>query len=256
MTDVEHPADDAKGQSHACIRYRYQVSGKTYEGDRVSLHSAWPSADLRKEHPKGSEITVYYDPRNPSFAVLEPGSMDAAPHTVIMIARLPDAEERAAFQRSLVGAFPNVSALDFSRVQQAIDTVLGSVRRAVAFLGLFCALAGVLVLVGALAISRVQRTREGALLKTLGARRKQVLTVLLAEYLALGTLATATGLGLAVLGAWLLVPRTFQVPFSPQPGVLLAIWGAVVGLTVAVGLLGSRGLLAKPPLAVLREAPE
>jgi putative ABC transport system permease protein len=190
------------------------------------------------------------------FAVLEPGSLAAAPHTLIMIARLPEAEERAAFQRALVGAFPNVSALDFSRVQQAIDTVLGSVRRAVAFLGLFCALAGVLVLVGALAISRVQRTREGALLKTLGARRKQVLTVLLAEYLALGTLATATGLGLAVLGGWLLVPRVFQVPFSPQPGVLLAIWGTVVGLTVAVGLLGSRGLLRRPPLAVLREAPE
>lgn len=190
------------------------------------------------------------------FAVLEPGSMTDAPRTIIMLARLTDAEERAEFQRSLVGGFPNVSALDVSRVQEAIDTVLGSVRKAVAFLGMFSALAGILVLMGALATSRAQRTREGALLKTLGARRNQVLTVLLSEYLALGTLATAAGLGLALLGSGLLVPWAFGVPFTPHPVPLLAIWGTVVGLTVVVGLLGSRRLLARPPLAVLREVPE
>ena len=149
-----------------------------------------------------------------------------------------------------------MSALDFSRVQETIDSVLGSVRQAVGFLGVFSALAGLLVLVGALAASRSQRTREGALLKTLGARRKQVLVVLLTEYLALGTLATAAGLGLALIAAWLLVPRAFGIPFSPHFGVLLAIWATVAGLTVVVGLLGSRGVLNRPPLAALREAPE
>ncbi len=128
------------------------------------------------------------------FAIFEPGSVDEAPQTIIMVARIPDAGARASFQRALVGAFPNVSALDFSRVQSAIDEILSRVRQAVAFLGLFSALAGVVVLIGALASSRVQRMREGALLKTLGARRRQVLVVLFAEYLALGTLATATGL--------------------------------------------------------------
>ena len=44
--------------------------------------------------------------------------------------------------------------------------------------GAFSALAGIIVLIGALATSRMQRLREGALLKTLGARRNQVLTVL------------------------------------------------------------------------------
>jgi hypothetical protein len=34
------------------------------------------------------------------------------------------------------------------------------------------------------------------------------------------------------------------------------IWLVVVALTVVTGLLGSRDLLARPPLAVLREAPE
>ncbi len=190
------------------------------------------------------------------FAVLEPGSVDQAPHTLIMVARLPEAEQRAAFQRGLVERYPNVSALDFSRVQEAVEAVLNQVRQAVGFLGAFSVLAGMVVLIGALAASRAQRMREGALLKTLGARRAQIVTVLLSEYLALGTLATATGLVLAWLGAAVVMPTVFDIDFTTHFRPLLAIWLVVTGLTVVVGLMGSRRLLSRPPFEVLREAAE
>jgi putative ABC transport system permease protein len=190
------------------------------------------------------------------FAVFEPGVLDQAPQSIILVVRIEDPVARAEFQRSLVTRFPNVSALDFSRVQVAIDAILGRVRQAVGFLGIFSALAGVVVLVGALATSRAQRTREGALLKTLGARRRQVLAVLFAEYLALGTLATATGLVLAWAASAILVPRVFHVDFTVRVIPLALIWTAVTALTVVVGLVGSRGVLGRPPLAVLREVPE
>jgi putative ABC transport system permease protein len=213
----------------------------------------------------GSEIatvvtsirTVDWNRLEPNFfAIFEPGTVERAPQTIIMVARIADAEARAVFQRALVGAFPNVSALDFSRVQAAIEEILSRVRQAVAFLGIFSALAGVIVLIGALASSRVQRMREGALLKTLGARRRQVLVVLFSEYLALGTLSTATGLALSCVASAILVPTVFDVDYALHVVPLLAIWAAVAGLTVVVGLVGSRRLLARPPLAVLREAPE
>lgn len=201
--------------------------------------------------------SVEWDRLEPNFfAILEPGVLEEAPQSILMVARIPDATERAEVQRALVGAFPNVSALDFSRVQEAIDSVLSRVRQAVAFLGAFSALAGIIVLIGALATSRAQRLREGALLKTLGARRRQVLTVLFAEYLALGSLATATGLILAVAAAALLVPNLFEIDYSLRVGSLLAIWLVVVTLTVVTGLAGSRDLLRRPPLPILREAPE
>jgi len=190
------------------------------------------------------------------YAILEPGTMDDAPGQIVVVARIPDAEGRAQLQRSLVGTFPNVSALDFSRVQEAIDTVLARVRQAVGFLGVFSALAGVIVLIGALATSRAQRLREGALLKTLGAKRKQVLTVLMAEYVALGTVATASGLLLAIVGSAIVVPWVFEIDYAPRTVPLLLIWVTVVALTVVVGLLSSRDLLRRPPLPVLREAPE
>jgi putative ABC transport system permease protein len=222
-------------------------------GDTVT----WDVAGVPVPSVVTSLRTVDWSRLEPNFfAILEPGFLDSAPQNVIVVARVGDAYQRAELQRDLVGACPNVSALDFSRVQEAIESVLTRVRQAVAFLGAFSALAGVLVLLGALATSRVQRLREGALLKTLGARKRQVLTVLLAEYLALGSIATASGLALAVVASAVVVSQLFEMQYTLRLGSLLAIWITVVSLTVAVGLLGSRDLLRRPPLPILREAPE
>lgn len=188
------------------------------------------------------------------FAILEPGSLDDAPQTTIMLARVPDEAERSAVQRDLVRAFPNVSALDVSRVQAAIESVLDLVRQALAFLGGFAALAGVVVLVGTMATSRHQRTQEGALLRTLGARRGQVRAVFLSEYVALGTIATLSGVLLAGAAAGVMLPSVFDVLYVPSFGMLGLVWAGVTGLTVLVGLAGTRKLLDRPPLPVLREA--
>jgi hypothetical protein len=53
-----------------------------------------------------------------------------------------------------------------------------------------------------------------------------------------------------------MVPWVFEIDYAPRIVPLVAIWIAVVGLTVVVGLLSSRELLRRPPLPVLREAPE
>jgi putative ABC transport system permease protein len=244
---------DPGGLARVSLEEEIARSLRVTLGDTIT----WDVSGIRVPTVVTSLRRVNWEQLEPNFyAVLEPGVLDDAPQTVVLVARLEDDSQRAAFQRNLVGSFPNVSALDFSRVQEAIDAVLSRVRQAVGFLGAFSALAGVIVLIGALATSRVQRLREGALLKTLGARRPQILTVLLAEYVALGTLATASGLVLSVAAAALVVPSVFEMEYRVGVPALAAIWLAVVTLTVVVGLLGSRELLARPPLPVLREAPE
>jgi putative ABC transport system permease protein len=238
---------------------RVSLESDVAEGLKVGLGDTiqWEVSGVPISTVVTSIRTVDWGRMEPNFyAIFEPGGLEDAPQTAIMVARLPNPEVRASVQRDLVTAFPNVSALDFSRVQEAIDSVLSKVRQAVAFLGFFSAIAGMVVLVGALASSRAQRLREGALLKTLGASKRQVLTVLFSEYLALGTLATTSGLLLAAVSAAILMPLVFEIDYSPRFVALSGIWLAVTGLTVVVGLLGSRNLLGRPPLAVLRDAPE
>lgn len=244
---------DAGGLARLSLEEDIAQSLRVGLGDTIT----WEVSGVEVPSVVVSLRRVQWDRLEPNFyAILEPGTLDDAPGQIVLVARIADAERRAALQRDLVGAFPNVSALDFSRVQEAIDTVLARVRQAVGFLGVFSALAGIIVLIGALATSRAQRLREGALLKTLGARRKQVLTVLLSEYIALGTVATASGLILAVLGAAIVVPFVFELDYAPRTVPLALIWVAVVTLTVLVGLVSSRDLLRRPPLPILREAPD
>ena len=244
---------DAGGLTRLSLELEVARSLKVSLGDTIT----WDISGLRVPSVLTNLRRVDWNRMEPNFyAILEPGGLEDGPQTIMIVARLEDSGARAEVQRDLVRAFPNVAALDFSRVQEAIDTVLSRVRQAVGFLGAFSALAGVLVLISSLAASRVHRLREGALLKILGASRRQVLTVLFAEYLALGTLASASGLLLAVGAGAVVVPNVFELAYAPRVVPLTAIWATVAALTVLVGLLGSRSLLTRPPLPVLREAPE
>ena len=189
----------------------------------------------------------------PNFFVVFPeGTLDGAPQTFATLARAEDADARGRLPRALAEAFPNVSALDLSEVQRAVDGVVDRVAQAVRFISLFSLATGVVVLLGALATSRYQRVREAVLLKTLGASRRQLLAVACVEYVGLGTLGALAALLLATGAGWALVRFLFEARFAAPVGALAALSLGVVALTVTVGLLGSLDVFRRTPLAVLR----
>jgi len=186
------------------------------------------------------------------FAVFPEGPLDQAPQTFVALTRVDDAVRRGLLQRRLVETNPNVSTVDLAQVSQAIEGILDRVALAIRFMALFSLGAGGLVLVGAVAASRAQRVREAVLLRTLGATRRQILRVLLAEYATLGLLASASALVLATGAAYALVHFTFDSRFT-LPGLgLLGLGTGVVILTVTVGLFGSTEVFRRAPLEVLR----
>jgi putative ABC transport system permease protein len=187
------------------------------------------------------------------FVVFPPGPLEAAPQSFVTLTRIPDPASRGRFQRRLAERFGNVSTLDLSLLQEALERLVDRVVLAIRFMALFSLGVGVLVLVGALATSRFQRVREGALLRTLGATRGQVFRVVLAEYLSLGLLASAVALVLATASGWALArflfEGSFSLPLVPMAGLALS----VIALTVMVGLANSREVVRQPPLEVLRQ---
>lgn len=207
--------------------------------------------------PVASRVAVLRDVEwarfEPNFFVVFPeGPLDGAPRSYVLLSRVDDPSRRARLQRSVVEAHPNVSSLDLTQVQRAIEGVLDKVVLAVRFMALFSLAAGAVVLAGAVAASRHQRVREGALLRTLGARRSQLLRILLTEYAVLGALAAGAAILLSTLAGWALVRFVFDGSFA-LPGLpLLALLLGVLGLTIAVGLLGSTEVWRRPPLEVLR----
>ena len=114
-------------------------------GDRITWDFAGVPLETRVVSLRTVDWTRF---QTNFFVVFEPGALEDAPQTAVIMARVEGERERAEFQRDLVGAHVNVSVLDLSRLQNAIDTIMARANQAVRFLGIFSTIAGVLVLMG------------------------------------------------------------------------------------------------------------
>lgn len=198
--------------------------------------------------------TVDWQRLQPNFFVVFPtGVLEAAPKFFVVATRAPTNADSARIQQRVVQQFSNVSAIDLALILQTLDSIFSKVEFVVRFMALFTVATGVIVLIGAVMTGRYQRVREAVLLRTLGATRRQLVQIQLAEYAVLGVLAALTGGLLAFGGNALLAKFVFEVPVIAPVGLLgWAVFG-VTTITVVTGVLSNRGVATYPPLEVLRQ---
>ncbi|HEU4879972.1 MAG TPA: FtsX-like permease family protein, partial [Gemmatimonadaceae bacterium] len=174
------------------------------------------------------------------FAVFASPAFKTAPKQHVLLASVPGAMTVAALQRDVVTRYPNVSSVDLTLIKQTVARIVEKVSTAIRFMAVFSLAMGIPVLFSAVAATRRDRIREGVLLKTLGASRGQILRILLAEYALLGVLGSVTGMLLAIGGGWALTHYVFEASYTPAMAPALAIAGAMLGLTISIGLLAGR----------------
>ncbi len=194
------------------------------------------------------------DARSGGFMfVFRPGSLSQAPHTFIGFVKAPDdPTARARLQYDLVARYPNITAIDGREILARIQHVIDNAVLGISVVGGIALLSGVLILIGAVAMTKFQRVYESAILRTLGASTRLLMTTLAIEYCALGLLAGAIGAAGALGLSWGVTRYVFDISWRPVPGLLAA--GALLTalLVVAVGVLASADVLRKKPLATLR----
>ncbi len=186
------------------------------------------------------------------FVVFPVGVLESAPTFNVLVSRVPDPAASARLQNAVVAKFSNVSAIDLTTVIQTVDSILGKVALVIRLISLYTLAAGLIVLGSTIWSGRYQRLKESVLLRTLGASRAQIYQILCAEYFALGLLASATAIVLALASSWALARFVFKLDYAPSFWPLLIAVAAVSGLTVVIGLLTSRGIGTTPPLEILR----
>jgi putative ABC transport system permease protein len=194
------------------------------------------------------------DSRSGGFMfVFRPGPLGDAPHTFIGFMKGPsDATARARFQHELVTRYPNVSAIDGQEILARIQSVVDNVVLAVSIVGGIALLSGVLILIGAVAMTKFQRVYEAAILRTLGAGTRTLTTMLALEYCALGLLAGLIGAAGALGLTWGVTRHVLDIPWRPAPGMLAAGSLLTMLLVGTIGVLASADVLRKKPLATLR----
>jgi putative ABC transport system permease protein len=185
--------------------------------------------------------------------LFRPGVLEKAPHAYIGFLRGPqDLEKRARLQSALVAAAPNVSVIDGREIIDTIKSVIDNVTLAVTVVGTLVVLSGLLILIGAVAMTKFRRVYEAAIFKTLGATRRLIGAVLIFEYGLLGILAGSIGAAGAVAFTWAISRYALDIPFTPLIGLSAA--GVVVTTVVvaAIGVISSWEVLQRKPLATLR----
>ncbi len=189
----------------------------------------------------------------PNFFMLFPtGVLEPAPQIYVTVTRAPSEEVSATIQQAVVQEYPNVSAIDVSRILETINQFIDKISFAIQFMALFSIITGLIVLASSVATSRFQRIKESVLLRTLGASKKQIIKILSVEYLFLGILSALTGLILSVGATWLLGYFYFDITFTPNIWVIVIGTLVVTGLTILIGMFNSRSVYKKTPLEVLR----
>ena len=151
----------------------------------------------------------------------------------------------------LVRTFPTITLLDLDAV---ISQVQGMVRQstlAVEAMLLSLLLAGLLVLASAIESSLDARLHEGALVRSLGGTRRQLLRMQVGEFVVLGALSGLIAAAGTELCNWWLHLYVFEMSWQPALWLWLALplFGAVlIGLS---GWLGVRRVIQESPMMVL-----
>jgi putative ABC transport system permease protein len=183
--------------------------------------------------------------------VLTPQVFAGANLHQVAIAKATPAQE-AAVIRDLAAGFPEVNVISVREQLETATALFEKVALAIRGAAAVAALAGLLVLAGAIAARARERVREAAILKVLGASRGQILAAYGLEYGAVGLVAGLAGVGLGYAAAWPVVVRVFHVHWSVDwTGVGALLVGAAV-LAGAGGLVAALQALSKRPAAALR----
>ena len=184
--------------------------------------------------------------------VFSPHTLRAAPHTFAATISMDDADQ-GPLSRALLSAFPSISIIAVGEVLGQVTALLGQMSSAILSAASITILAGIAVLVGAIAASRQSRSYDSVIMKTLGATRRQILAAQMIEYALLAGVLAAVALALGGFAAWTVIVLVFKFHWLPNWGVMAAtlIGGAII--TLGIGLGGSLPLMNVRPASALRQ---
>ncbi len=185
--------------------------------------------------------------------VYDPHTLRDAPYSW-MATVTPPAAAQAGFTGEITRAFPTVSVVKVGDVLNQVGTLVRQMGMAVRAAASVAILAGIAVLVGALAAQARARIYDNVILKTLGATRRQLMTAAAMEYAGLGLLVALIALALGGLAAWLVVTQVLKFGWKPDWVVALTTVLLGAAVTLVLGLIGAWQTLGAKVAATLRSS--
>lgn len=186
------------------------------------------------------------------FIVFPTGVLEAAPQFHVLVTKSSGSSATAKYRTAVVRKFPNISVVDLASILETVNEIFKKISYVVQFMAAFSILTGLLVLISSLWLSRYQRIRENALLRTLGASSRQLLSINAMEYAWIGALSAFSGLLLAVGASFAIATFQLEMDYVINWWSLVLIFLGVTIMTVLIGIWNTRHVLRASPVEVLR----
>ncbi len=239
---------DAHGQALLSAEVYVQERLGVGIGDTLSLDFAGDVRSFTIHHLR----EVDWESFQPNFFLLTPpGVLDDVPATWLTSFYLPP--EQRGEMRTLSQQFPGITVLDLDALMDQVRTIMQRIVGALEMVFIFTVAAGLIVLLAAMEAGRHERSREIALMRTLGASRREVRQALLSEFAALGALSGLVAALCAQAVGWVLAAQVFEIPYAIR---WLTIAGSAVAgavLVCALAWLSLRPVTNTPPDRILRD---
>lgn len=196
--------------------------------------------------------SVRWDNMQPNFFIIfSPGTIDHLGSTFLSTALME--REQKILLNDLIRLFPTIVVIEIDALIEQIQTIIAQVTSAIELISVLVLLCGGLVLLSCVNATLDERFHENAILRTLGAGKKLILSSLLIEFATIGFVA---GL-IATIGAeaslYYLQEGIFEQEFNFHYWVWLA--GPMLGMLIIAGLgvNSTRQVVSISPLNVLRK---
>ncbi|GAA0285350.1 ABC transporter permease [Alteraurantiacibacter aestuarii] len=184
--------------------------------------------------------------------IFSPNALADAPHNVAATVAFADGAQPGDLLRQLVQAFPSSSVIEVGPILAEARNILDQVALAILAAASVAVLAGIAVLLGAIAAARAARIYDTVILRVLGASRGQLLGLQFAEFGLLAAILALVALALGSGIAWLVIVQMFEFEWLPDWPRILAVLGAGLALVLIFAFAASLPLLRARPASTLR----
>ncbi len=196
--------------------------------------------------------TVQWESFRPNFYMIFPEEVLRDMPATWLNSFYLDTEDKLLLN-GLITEFPTMTLLDLDAVINQVQKMLAQSTIAVEAMLAALLLAGLLVMMSVIESSIDERLREGALIRSLGGTRRQLLIMQIGEFVLFGVLAGLLAAGGTELTSYLLNTRVFELSWEPAWFIwcALPLFGAsVLGIS---GWLGIRRVISQSPANILKE---
>jgi putative ABC transport system permease protein len=184
--------------------------------------------------------------------VFSPNTLADAPHNVAATVAFPSGTEPGTLLRDLARTFPSSSVIEVGPILTEARDILDQVALAILAAASVAVLAGIAVLLGAIAAARAARIYDTVILRVLGASRGQLLGLQFAEFGLLAALLAGVALALGTGIAWLIITQLFEFDWLPDWTEIFAVLGAGIALVLVFAFTASLPVLRAKPAQTLR----